>query len=76
VQTRPRCGAAVLTDGCIVIIKDSAEVDELKHEKESLRLQQREIKQANKNIKARLAEYLHSLSMLALDIKIAGTTPA
>jgi toxic protein SymE len=52
VQTRPRCVAAVLTDGCIVIIKDSDEVDELKREKDILHQQLRDIKQANQNIKA------------------------
>jgi hypothetical protein len=46
VQTRPRCGAAVLTDGCIVIIKDSDEVDELKREKDILHQQLRDIKRA------------------------------
>jgi outer membrane protein TolC len=48
----------------------------VKDEKESLRQQLRKIKQANENIKAALVEYFHSLSMLALDIKIVGTTPA
>jgi toxic protein SymE len=52
VQTRPRCGAAVLTDGCIVIIKDSDEVDELKREKDILHQQLRDIKLDNQNIKA------------------------
>jgi toxic protein SymE len=51
VQTRPRCGAAVLTDGCIVIIKDSDEVDELKREKDILHQQLRDIKLDNQNIK-------------------------
>jgi toxic protein SymE len=40
-----------ITDGCIVIIKDSEEVDELKHEQEELRQQLRDIKQANRDIK-------------------------
>ncbi|MFP2424025.1 hypothetical protein ACLEUK_22575 [Pseudescherichia vulneris] len=35
-----------------MIIKDSDEVDELKHEQEALRQQLREIKQANLNIKS------------------------
>ncbi len=43
-----------ITDGCIVLVLDSEEVDDLKHEKESLRLQLREVKQVNKNIKAAL----------------------
>ena len=41
-----------IADGCIVIIKDSDEVDELKHEQEALRQQLRDIKQANLNIKS------------------------
>ncbi len=43
-----------ITDGCIVIIKDSDEVDALKHEQDALRQQLREIKQANNNIKTML----------------------
>jgi toxic protein SymE len=41
-----------ITYGCIVLIKDSEEVDELKHEQEALRSQLREIKLANLNIKS------------------------
>lgn len=41
-----------ISDGCIVIIKNSDEVDELKHEQEALSQQLREIKQANLNIKS------------------------
>lgn len=40
-----------ITDDCIVIIKDSEEVDELKHEQEELRQQLRDIKQANRDMK-------------------------
>ncbi|QLK63748.1 type I addiction module toxin, SymE family (plasmid) [Enterobacteriaceae bacterium Kacie_13] len=40
-----------ISDGCIVIIKDSEEVDELKREKDILHQQQRDIKLANQNIK-------------------------
>ncbi|WP_321203383.1 hypothetical protein [Enterobacter sp. RHB15-C17] len=43
-----------ITDGCIVLVLDSEEVNGLKYEKESLRQQLREIKQANKNIKTAL----------------------
>lgn len=43
-----------ISDGCIVIIKDSDEVDALKHEQEALRQQLRDIKQVNKNIKVAL----------------------
>jgi len=39
-----------ITDGCIVIIKDSEEVDELKREKDSLRLELLELKQTNQEI--------------------------
>lgn len=35
-----------------MLIRDSEEVDELKHEQESLRQQLRDIKQANLNIKS------------------------
>ncbi|MEZ2577542.1 hypothetical protein [Buttiauxella ferragutiae] len=41
-----------ITDGCIVIIKDSDEVDDLKHEQEALRQQLREIKLANQSIRS------------------------
>jgi toxic protein SymE len=41
-----------ISDGCIVIIKDSEEVDALKHEQEALRQQLRDIKLANLNIKS------------------------
>ena len=41
-----------IADGCIVIIKDSEEVDVLKHEQKVLRQQLREIRQANLNIKS------------------------
>ena len=44
--------AVKISDGCIVLIRDSEEVDELKHEQESLRQQLRDIKQANLNIKS------------------------
>jgi len=40
-----------ISDGCIVIIKDNEEVDELKREQEELRQQLRDIKLANQNIK-------------------------
>ena len=40
-----------ITDGCIVIIKNSDEVDELKRKQEELIQQLRDIKLANKNIK-------------------------
>ena len=40
-----------ITDGCIVIIKDNKEVDELKHKQEELSQQLRDIKLANQNIK-------------------------
>ncbi|WP_154754643.1 hypothetical protein [Erwinia sorbitola] len=40
-----------ITDGCIVIIKNSDEVDELKRKQEELTQQLRDIKLANKNIK-------------------------
>ena len=43
-----------ISDGCIVIIKDSEEVGVLKHEQEALRQQLRDIKQANHNIKSAL----------------------
>jgi toxic protein SymE len=43
-----------ITDGGIVLVLDSEEVNGLKYEKESLRQQLREIKQANKNIKTTL----------------------
>lgn len=39
-----------ITDGCIVIIKDSDEVDELKREKDILHHQLLDIKQASQNI--------------------------
>ncbi|MCE0826396.1 type I toxin-antitoxin system SymE family toxin [Buttiauxella sp. A2-C2_NF] len=41
-----------IADGCIVFIKDSDEVDALKHEQKALRQQLRDIKMANRNIKA------------------------
>lgn len=41
-----------ISDGCIVIIKDNDEVDELKHEQEALRSQLREIKPANREMKS------------------------
>ena len=40
-----------IADGCIVIIKDSEKVDELKHEQEALRQQLRDIKQANREMR-------------------------
>ncbi|WP_230320774.1 SymE family type I addiction module toxin [Erwinia sorbitola] len=40
-----------ISDGCIVIIQDSDELDELKHEQEELRQQLRDINQANRNMK-------------------------
>ena len=40
-----------ISDGCIVIIKDSDEVDALKHEQEALRQQLRDIKQTNREMK-------------------------
>jgi toxic protein SymE len=40
-----------ITDDCIVIIKGSEEVDELKREKDILHQQVRDIKLANLNIK-------------------------
>jgi len=43
-----------ISDGCIVIIKDSEEVDVLKHEQEALRQQLQDIKMTNKNIKSAL----------------------
>ncbi len=39
-----------ITYGCIFLILDSNEVDDLKHEQEALRSQLRDIKQANMNI--------------------------
>ena len=41
-----------ISGGCIVLILDSDEVDELKHEQEALRRQLREIKQANRDMKS------------------------
>ena len=41
-----------ISDGCIVLIKDSEEVDELKHEQEARRQQLRDIKQAHRNMKS------------------------
>ncbi|WP_317984048.1 SymE family type I addiction module toxin [Affinibrenneria salicis] len=38
-----------VADGCIVLVLDSDEVDELKHE--TLRRQQRKIKQTNRDMK-------------------------
>lgn len=43
-----------IANGCVVIIKDSDEVDTLKHEQEKLRQQLRDIKRANQNIKSAL----------------------
>lgn len=43
-----------ISDGCIVIIKDSDEVDDIKHEQEVLRQQLRDIKRETKNIKSAL----------------------
>lgn len=43
-----------ISDGCIVLIRGSDEVDELKNEQASLRQQLRDINQANLNIKAAL----------------------
>ena len=40
-----------ITDGCIVIIKDSDDVDELKREKDILHQQLRDINLDNQNIK-------------------------
>jgi toxic protein SymE len=40
------------TNGCNKLVKDSEEVDVLKHEQEALRQQLRDIKQANLNIKS------------------------
>jgi len=40
-----------ISDGCILIIKDNKEVDELKHKQEELSQQLRDIKLANQNIK-------------------------
>ena len=40
-----------ITDGCIVLVLDSDEVDDLKHEQEELRQQLRDIKQANRDMK-------------------------
>ena len=50
-----------ISDGCIVIIKDSEEVDVLKHEQEALRQQLREIKQANRNMKNATKEELRGM---------------
>ncbi len=41
-----------ITDGCIVLVLDSEEMDDLKHEQESLRQQLRDIKQANRNMQS------------------------
>jgi len=46
-----------------VIIKDSDEVDELKHEQEALRQQLREIKQANLNIKSAAKAALRGMAV-------------
>jgi len=51
-----------IADGCIVIIKESEEVDVLKHEQEALRQQLREIKQANLNIKSAAKAALKGIS--------------
>ncbi|MFG1173927.1 SymE family type I addiction module toxin [Erwiniaceae bacterium CAU 1747] len=40
-----------IADGCIVLVLDSDEVDDLKNEQEALRQQLREIKQANRDMK-------------------------
>ena len=53
-----------ISNGCIVLIRDSEEVDDLKHEQESLRQQLRNIKQVNKDIKSvlsRIANYINKL---------------
>ncbi|MCE0826393.1 type I toxin-antitoxin system SymE family toxin [Buttiauxella sp. A2-C2_NF] len=52
-----------IADGCIVIIKDSDEVDELKHEQEALRQQLREIKQTNLNIKSAAKAALRGMAV-------------
>lgn len=41
-----------ISDGCIVLVLDSEEVDLLKHGQEALRQQLREIKLANQSIKS------------------------
>ncbi|CDH32104.1 type I toxin-antitoxin system SymE family toxin [Xenorhabdus bovienii] len=41
-----------ITNGCIVLVLDSEEVDDLKHEQEALRQQLRDIKQANRDMQS------------------------
>ncbi|OAT33424.1 SymE family toxin [Buttiauxella ferragutiae ATCC 51602] len=52
-----------ISDGCIVIIKDSDEVDTLKHEQEALRQQLRDIKQANRDIKSTAKAALQGMAV-------------
>ncbi|UNK60702.1 SymE family type I addiction module toxin [Buttiauxella ferragutiae] len=52
-----------ISDGCIVIIKDSDEVDTLKHEQEALRQQLRDIKQANWDIKSTAKAALQGMAV-------------
>ncbi|AYN27607.1 type I toxin-antitoxin system SymE family toxin [Buttiauxella sp. 3AFRM03] len=52
-----------ISDGCIVIIKDSEEVDELKHEQEVLRQQLRDVKQANRDIKSTAKAALQGMAV-------------
>lgn len=42
----------IISNSCIVLIRERDEVDSLKNEQESLRQQLRDIKQVNKNIKS------------------------
>lgn len=52
-----------ISDGCIVLIKDSDEVDELKHEKEALHQQLRDIKQAHRNMKSAAKAALRGMTV-------------
>ena len=52
-----------ISDGCIVIIKDSEEVGVLKHEQEALRQQLRDIKQANRDKKSAAKAVLRGVAV-------------
>ncbi|AYN25796.1 type I toxin-antitoxin system SymE family toxin [Buttiauxella sp. 3AFRM03] len=52
-----------IADGCIVLIKDSEEVDDLKHEQEALHQQLRDIKQANRDMKSNAKAALRGIGI-------------
>ena len=52
-----------IAEGCVALIKDSEEVDVLKHEQEALHQQLRDIKQANRDKKSAAKAVLRGVAV-------------